>query len=88
MGVSLLLYIGWTVGSMLARHKHDAEFSAIVDRGLPLLEEMNEWDTVERKTRRAMISFNRWLPWVFRPSLYLAVAGASVLIIGALAAAI
>lgn len=87
MGVSLLLYIGWTIASMLARHRYDFEFSSAMRSDGDLLREMNDWDAVERKKIKGMISLQRWWPAVFYTSFATGVGGASVLIFGSALAA-
>lgn len=77
MGLSLLLFIGWTIGAMLTRHRYDMEFAKAMRRGQGLLDEMNAWDVVEQKRIKAMMSLQRWWPAIFWPSVIAGVAGAS-----------
>lgn len=84
MGVSLLIYIGWTVANMLVRHRFDREFAATMQRDGGLLDEINAWDAVEQKKIKGMFSLQRWWPTVFGVSVLSGVGGALTLIAAAL----
>jgi hypothetical protein len=80
MGVSLLLYISWTILVMVTRHAHDRAFAATINRTQAPIDAINEWDAIERKRTQALVTVQRfWLP-VFGTSLLTGVGGALVLI--------
>ena len=79
MGVSLLLYIGWTMLMMLVRHRYDREFAASAGKTQEPIAAINEWDAIQRKRGDALIAVHRfWMP-VFGGSVVTGVAGALLL---------
>lgn len=85
IGVSLLLYIGWTMLVMLTRHSHDREFAATLGKSQQPIDAINDWDSIERKRIRALIAVQRfWIP-VFGTAVVTGVSGALLLIYSCLA---
>jgi hypothetical protein len=85
MGVSLLLYIGWTMLGMLTRHRYDEEFVASIQRTQPVADAILEWDAVERKKQKAQLGLQRWWAPVYGSSVISGVLGALLLVFGCLA---
>lgn len=88
MGTSLLLYILWTLGSMVARHRFDAQFAASMKKNQDAATAFLEWDAIER-TKQAYLLWVQsrfWLP-VFGTTVFLGLSGTLVLIYNSLAVA-
>jgi hypothetical protein len=87
IGVSLLLYILWTLAVMLTRHSYDRQFAATVGKSQEPIDAINEWDAIELKRNRALIAVQRfWMP-IFGTAVITGICGALLLIYSCLARA-
>lgn len=88
MGISLLLYIGWTITMMMARHLHDREFIASITKAQTAADAIAEWDRVETRKRDNLIRIQHrfWMP-VFGGAVGTALAGTLTLVYNCLAIA-
>ena len=79
MGVSLLLYISWTLLVMITRHSYDREFVGTIAKSQEPIDAINDWDTIERKKIRALIGVQSfWMP-VFGTAVLTGLSGALLL---------
>ena len=88
IGISLLLYVSWTMLAMLTRHRHDKEFVAAIQKSRSPGDAIVEWDAIDLKKRAAQLSLLRWWAPIYGTALLSGVAGALLLIYNCLAAAI
>ncbi|MDF7774895.1 hypothetical protein P1X14_06540 [Sphingomonas sp. AOB5] len=88
MGISIALYIVWTMGVMVARHHHDREFAASMVKTQKPEEAFLEWDAIERKQMNFLQWIQRrlWMPF-FGVTVLLGISGGLILIYNCLAVA-
>ena len=88
IGVSVLLYVGWHILLMLARHWHDKALVGVTSSDLALDEMLRNWSEIEQRQRTTLLWIQGyfWRP-VFGGAVVTGVAGAFTLIYNCLAAA-
>jgi hypothetical protein len=85
MGISLMLYIAWTVMQMITRQRYEYERAALFAFAQDAPRFNQAWVETDARAGSAQMKLLRWWPWIFVPSLALGVIAGAVLTYSALA---